>query len=244
MSCVRFTPIARFYRNVLRSVHACCLPQSAKQDGLRGVAFLFRHGSGSPVARSRIAGAVIRISWFTSGLRVFCGDPDGSTRGRGGRRRRGVGAFLRDLIGFVAFSAGNTLGLRAPDCAKESSTLWTLFTLRRGCLSAYTRRHPGTRKDPSGSDLWPVRSCCIVLSFLALRGSKWNRHCRRAAPKRRGVGLRARSGEETALRSPPSAEESGCVREAVGMQTQFAGPTNANDGLAVSTARIASLTES
>ena len=33
-------------------------------------------------------------------------------------------------------------------------------------------------------------------------------------------------------------------REAVGMQTQFAGPTNANDGLAVSTARIASLTES
>ena len=115
MSCVRFTPIARFYRNVLRSVHACCLPQSAKQDGLRGVAFLFRRGSGSPVARSRIAGAVIRISWFTSGLRVFCGDPDGSTRGRGGRRRRGVGAFLRDHIGFVAFSAGSTLGLRAPN---------------------------------------------------------------------------------------------------------------------------------
>ena len=113
--CVRIMTGARFYRNVLRSVHACCLPQSAKQDGLRGVAFLFRHGSGSPVARSRIAGAVIRISWFTSGLRVFCGDPDGSTRGRGGRRRRGVGAFLRDHIGFVAFSAESTLGLRAPN---------------------------------------------------------------------------------------------------------------------------------
>ena len=45
------------------------------------------------------------------------------------------------------------------------------------------------------------------------------------------------SGRE-AVRKPHSG------REAVGMQTQFAGPTNANDGLAVSTARIASLTES
>ena len=36
-------------------------------------------------------------------------------------------AFLRDRIGFVMFSAGSTLGLRAPDCAKESLTPWTLF---------------------------------------------------------------------------------------------------------------------
>ena len=36
-------------------------------------------------------------------------------------------AFLCDRIGFAVFSAGSTLGLRAPDCAKESSTLWTLF---------------------------------------------------------------------------------------------------------------------
>ena len=113
--CVRIMTGARFYRNVLRSDHACCLPQSAKQDGLRYVPFLFRRGSGSPVARSRIAGAVIRLGWFTSGLRVFCGDPDGSTRGRGERRRRGVGVFLRDCIGFVMFSAGSTLGLRAPN---------------------------------------------------------------------------------------------------------------------------------
>ena len=32
----------RFYWSVLRSVHACCLPQSVKQDGLRYLAFLFR----------------------------------------------------------------------------------------------------------------------------------------------------------------------------------------------------------
>ena len=35
--------------------------------------------------------------------------------------------FLRKPISFAMFSAGNTLGLRAPDCAKESLTLWTLF---------------------------------------------------------------------------------------------------------------------
>ena len=104
--------------------------------------------------------------------------------------RRGLCAFLRSHIGFEMLSAGRTLGLRAPDCAKESSTLWTLFTLRRGCVGADSpRHHPGTRKDPPGSNLWPGRSCCIVLSFLALRGSRWNRHCRRAAPKRCGVEL-------------------------------------------------------
>ena len=135
MSFVRFTPVMRFYWDVFRlsyaghtflSVclafdHACCLPHSAKQDGLRYVAFLFRRGSRSPIARSRIAGAVIRLGWFTSGLRVFCGDPDGSMRGRGGRRRRrGAGALLRDHISIAMLSAGSTLGLRAPDCAKET----------------------------------------------------------------------------------------------------------------------------
>ena len=55
-------------------------------------------------------------------------------------------ALLREHIGFEVFSAGSTLGLRAPDCAKESKVeaalppLWTLFTLRRGCLGAYSQR--------------------------------------------------------------------------------------------------------
>ena len=42
-------------------------------------------------------------------------------------RRRGVSTFLREHIGLIMISAGSTLGLRAPDCAKESSTLWTLL---------------------------------------------------------------------------------------------------------------------
>ncbi len=63
------------------------------------------------------------------------------TQRRGERsRRRGLCAFLRNHIGFEMLSAGRTLGLRAPDCAKESSTLWTLFTLRRGCVGACSRR--------------------------------------------------------------------------------------------------------
>ena len=88
---------------------------------------------------------------------------------------------------------------------------------------------PGTRKDPPGSDLWPGGSCCIVM--LSTRTNVQTQ----AAPKRRGVGLRARSGEEAGtagragravyrwlqhaptsrLEPPPSGAESGCVREAV-----------------------------
>ena len=124
----------------------------------------------------------------------LCGDSDGVRRnvedaenGRRGERsrRRDVSTFLREPLGLAAFSAGSTLGAARPQtCAKESSTLWTLLALRRGRVSAYTRRrHPGTRKDLTGSDLWPVRSCCI--SMLPIRANVQTR----AAPKRRGVGL-------------------------------------------------------
>ena len=93
--------------------HACCLPQSAKQDGLRCLAFLFRRGSGSLVARSRIAGAVIRLDWFISGLRVFWRRSRRSTRGCGERsQRRGVSIFLRKPISLAMLSAGRTLGLK------------------------------------------------------------------------------------------------------------------------------------
>ena len=152
MSCVRFTPAIRFYWDVLRSVHACCLPHSAKQDGLRYVPFLFRRGSRSPFVRSRGVGAVIYLGGFTSGLFVYLwrsrrGYRGHEERGTGERGwRRSVSALLRNHIGFAMFSAGSTLGLRAPDCAKESKVeaalppLWTLFTLRRDCLSAYSQR--------------------------------------------------------------------------------------------------------
>ena len=61
--------------------------------------------------------------------------------------------FLRNHIGLAMLSAGSTLGAKcgsrtaaAPDCAKESNVeaalppLWTLFTLRRGCVGADSLR--------------------------------------------------------------------------------------------------------
>ena len=155
-------------------------------------------GSRSPFARSRGVGAVICLGGFTSGLAVslwrsrrgYRGAEDGDTESAARQS-----AFWRERIGFVVLSAGSTLGLSAPDCAKESSTLWTLFTLRRGYVCAYTRRRrPGKRVDPPGSNLWPGGSCCIAM--LSIRTIVQTR----AAPKRRGVGLCARSGVEAALR--------------------------------------------
>ena len=164
MSCVRFALVLRFWRGVLYSScachtfllecllrliyacraalseclvfdHACCLTHSAKQDGLREVAFLFRRGSGSPVARSRIGDAVIGRGGFTSGLRVSLWRSRRRTKGRGNgerSRRRGVGAFLREHIGFVMFSAGSTLG------QKVEAALRPRPRLRQGDLSPWT----------------------------------------------------------------------------------------------------------
>ena len=107
---------------------------------------------------------------------------------------RGACTLLRGHIGLAMLSAGSTLGATRPQtCAKESSTLWTLFRgwpsekvrfTHRGCVGADSlRRHPGTRVDPTGSNLWPGGSCCTEM--IPIRSIVQTR----AAPKRRGVGL-------------------------------------------------------
>ena len=56
-------------------------------------------------------------------VRFFMAIPTGNeeTRERGERsRRRGVGASLRDHIGFVMLSAGSPLGLRAPNLRQRA----------------------------------------------------------------------------------------------------------------------------
>ena len=70
---------------VFVSAHACCLTLSAKQDGLRYAPFLFRR-SRSPFVRSRCAGVVIGLGWFTSGLGVYLRR---SRRGAGDAWERG-----------------------------------------------------------------------------------------------------------------------------------------------------------
>ena len=169
------TPAARFYCGVLRSSHArravlleclaldhacravlsrcfaldhaCCLTHSAKQDGLRYFAFLFR-GSRSPFVRSRGVGAVVCLCGFTSGLAVYLWRSRRSYRGRGGMgdgvtrersRRRGVSALSRNHIGFAMFSAGSTLGLRAPNLRQRAIGSLDSLHLGRGGVR-FTRR--------------------------------------------------------------------------------------------------------
>ena len=129
----------RFYWNVLPSVHACLFSFVRKKETACGI---LRSYSVGRDRHSCVLGSAVRLSGFAGSLwncAFSGGDPDG---GRGGRRTESAarcGCVLREPIGFAAFSAGSTLGLRAPDCAKESSTLWTLFTLRRGYVSADSR---------------------------------------------------------------------------------------------------------
>ena len=186
MSCVRFTPAIRFYWDVLRSVHACCLPHSAKQDGLRNVAFLFRRVEIAIRAFSRRWCGHLPWRVHFGFVRLFVAIPTGLPGTRGTRNRvrengTGGAAFVRfcaTASALLGFPRGVRWGYEPQTCVKESSTLWTLFTLRRGCLSAYTRRHPGTRKDPPESNLCSGGSGCIsMLSAISIVQT-------RSAPKR------------------------------------------------------------
>ena len=88
--CGRFTSAMRSCWNVLCSITPAVCRMSAKQDGLRNVAFLFRSGSRSPVVRSRVA---VRLSGLAGSLRVCAflyGDPDGGRRDAG----NGVGGAV------------------------------------------------------------------------------------------------------------------------------------------------------
>ncbi len=114
------------YHTFLSEYFACIsrllFAARAKQRRLAAGSVSVPRGSGSPVERSRTA-CGYRTLWVHLGLvRFFAAIP---TRER--NQRRDMGVLLRKHIGLAMFSAGRTLGLRAPDCAKESLTLWTLF---------------------------------------------------------------------------------------------------------------------
>ena len=120
--------------------HACCLTHSAKQNGLRNVPFLFRRGSGSPVVRSRIISAVIRLSWFTSGLCVSLRRSRRKTRERRncGGSENGVGGeawghFCASILALPCFPRGVRWGLRAPKPAPKSHWLSGLSSFDSRC---------------------------------------------------------------------------------------------------------------
>ena len=140
MSCVRSAPVMRSCRNVLRSI----TPAVCRIAPNRTACDMFR--SYSAVGRDRHScvlngRAVIGLGGFISGLRVSLWRSRRRTketreRGDGERsRRRGVSVLLRDHIGLAMFSAGSTLGLRAPDCAKETRLPGlSSFDSRRECV--------------------------------------------------------------------------------------------------------------
>ena len=108
--------------------HACCLPHSAKQDGLRYVPFLFRRGSRSPFVRSRIVGAVIGFRGFILGLCVSLWRSRRRTKGRGNAenggngersRRRGKVRFCANVLALRCFPRGVRWGC-APQTAPKS----------------------------------------------------------------------------------------------------------------------------
>ena len=72
----------------LAFAHACCLTHSAKQNGLRNAPFLFRRGSGSPLARSQWP-CGYRTWWIHFGLvRFFMAIPtENEGTGERGERR-------------------------------------------------------------------------------------------------------------------------------------------------------------
>ena len=158
----------------------------------------------------------VRLYAFVGSLRVcafICGDLDGVTGDAG---TRGTGLAAPRLYAFAqphwpcesfrgeyAGAARPRLRQRVKSGSRTAASLDSLHAAAGLCwcehisLQAPTPQsapprlqNPGTRKDLPGSDLWPGRSGCIEM--IPTRTIVQTR----AAPKRRGVGLRARSGEE------------------------------------------------
>ncbi len=147
-------PTYRFCRNVLSSVHACCLTHSAKQDGLRYLAFLFRRVEIAIRAFSRRWCGYLPLLVHFGFVRLFVAIPTGipGTRGtRNGVRENGAGgaAFVRFCAIALAlqfFPRGVRWGLRAPKPAPKSLRLSGLSSRCGGAAlvqirCAVTRAH-------------------------------------------------------------------------------------------------------
>ena len=186
----RFTPDIAFLSWCFASVHACCLPHSAKQDGLRYLAFLFRR-SRSPFVRSRGVGAVIFLGGFTSGLGVCLWRSRRGCRGDGRCGGRGTGLAARPLCVFArahwlccAFRGEYVGGCAPPNLRQRVfDSLDSLHAAAGLGWCGFAGRHPGIRKDPAESNLCSAGSGCITM--LPIRTIVQTR----AAPKRRRVGL-------------------------------------------------------
>ena len=150
--CVRPVPVVRFYRNVVclfapimrssRNILRSITPAVCRMAPNRTACDMLR--SYSAVGRDRrscVLESLVRLSRMV-GLIWACafpyGDLDGGRKGQG-NAENGVGGaawvrFCVNALALLCFPRGVRWGKRwkphcgrAPDCAKESSTLWTLF---------------------------------------------------------------------------------------------------------------------
>ena len=163
----------RSSRNVLRSVHACCLPP-VRQTGRLAICSV-------PIPPwVGIAGSafsdVAWLSGFVGSLRACAflyGDPDGERRGRGGRsRRRGRVRFCVTISALRRFPRGVRWGLRAPKPAPKSHWLSGLssFGSRRGGVSR-GEGHSKITRTCASLPPW----CIIKINTLPKQGgfSRW-----------------------------------------------------------------------
>ena len=180
MSCVRFYP------NVLRSFcachtflseclafdHACCLPPVRQTERLAGCSVPIPPWVGIAIrAFSDVAWLSDLVGSFRACAFLY-GDPDGERRDGGTRRTESAArqsAFLRDHIGFAAFSAGSPLGAARPQtCAKEPLALWTLFIWVVMWARFTRRRALGYNEDLTESNLCSGKSCGRTIAPIRL----------------------------------------------------------------------------
>ena len=156
MSCVRFYP------NVLRSFcachtflseclafdHACCLPPVRQTGRLARCSVPIPPWVGIAI---RAFSDVAWSSGFVGSLRACAfsgGDPDGETKGRGERRRRGKVRFCVTALALLCFPRGVRWGC-APQTAPKSLRLSGLSSRCGGValvrIRAVTRVHGKTR---------------------------------------------------------------------------------------------------
>ena len=186
------TPAIRFYWEVLRSAHACLFSFVRKRETACDILRFYSARVGIAVREFSNAA---RLSGLLSSLLDYaflCGDPDGATESTARQS-----TFLRKPLGFAVFSAGSTLGLRAPDCAKESSTLWTLF-MWFAAESLFAK---------------PRNNCHHRIAAPTLRNTRVHGETRPAliyGRTGRAVYRRYLLAQSSRLEPPPSGEESGC----------------------------------
>ncbi len=167
----------------LASDHACCLPQSAKQDGLRGVAFLFPQWVGIAI---RAFSDVVRLSGLDGSLQDCAfpvGDSDGVTTGAVYTKRNAVMCGVpSDMDCFFDMIPRGVRWGCAPQTAPKSHWLSGLSSFDSRPCALYAAielvRFTRAQTDFALSETRPASTYGRAGRVMP-GGSKWKPHCGR-----------------------------------------------------------------